>query len=1051
MIPRNKNDDVNLYEAEKPHYEPVVRDAPPCYVAQPDGSYRRTSPPTGRAVVSCVGDMLVEEKLYRSHCINGQTDFHDVFQFVRPVFAASDLTIGNLETMICHSAPYTGEQYKVDGKYHNNAPEEFLTAIKDAGFDFLMLSNNHNIDCGVAGVRETLSNIAEAGFMHTGLFDGPTDRRYAVVDVNGIKLGLLAYSTWFNRNQDRLTELGRETVINEYSPEKALADIAAARTAGAEFVLVYIHYGTDAEYKSVPSASMRRIVQELADSGADYIVGSHTHSIQPHDLVTARDGRVVPCVYSMGNFVTSEIASVSRSTGILRLTLEKNGGTVRVAEEEFIPCFIPDQAFGLSYPILTEKNVGSETMRPAVTEGEAVRVTEGLGAALKKTAELFNANHNATGNWILTKQNICRILGLPAPETDKLYTKLEYALDACEGCVALVRKRAFDPYIYTSPEESEQLAEQAISKGAWLLITDRQIKDYPCLIVPEPFEAYQSIIAAIRRQFTGRVVGITGSIGKTSTTGMVNAVVSSKYKTFSNLNNANSAIYAAKLIQQLTPDYQAYVQEIMETPPYGLAGMISKMVQPEVSIITVVGTSHMKALGSQERIRETCFSVTKGMSDDGILILNGDDPFQRNAECSQKVLYYAIENKEADYRAENITGSESGMQFDVVYQDHRVPVRLGCFGMHNVMDALAAFVAGKCIGMSDQEVVRGLATFHTTGIRQNLVRYGGQKIFLDCYNAAAESMQSAFNAFDMIPVKNGGRKIAVLGDIRETGEKDEAIHKSVGKMVSKSDIDIVVCYGESAGIIAKMVQSLCDKTVFWSADFVTVRNWLAENVSVEDALLFKGSRGMAMERFSDALFGTWLYEMDEDAIAKSYTVMRNGLSYRVFTDHAVLTAKNSGDADVIIESNIDGRPVTGIGQRVFPKGRSFTRSVTLPDTLVNIRYCAFYKTYNLKTVKIPSSVRIIDNSAFSTCENLESVEIAPGCTHLGYRAFGNCKNLREITIPATVRQIGGECFLNCNKLTIRGEPGSYAEKYAAAHKIPFVRRNKLWKKAWRIK
>ena len=1038
MMLSNKQDDIALYEVEAPHYEPVEHDAPPRYVAQPDGSYRRTSPATGRAVINCVGDMLVEEKLYRSHYINGQTDFHDIFQFVRPVFAASDLTIGNLETMVCDSAPYTGEQYKIDGKYHNNAPETFLAAIKDAGFDFLMLSNNHNIDCGVSGIWETLSRIDSMELMHTGLFPHTVDRRYALVDVNGIKLGLLAYSTWFNRNLDRLTVQGRATLINEYAQEKALVDIAAAREAGAEFVLVYIHYGTDAEYKSAPSASMRRIVQELADSGADYIVGSHTHSIQPHDLVTARDGRIVPCVYSMGNFVTSERSSISRSTGILRLTLEKADGVVRVAEEEFIPCFIPDQAYGLSYPILPLHSTGGEVLRPAIMEGETMPIAKGIRAALKKTAALFDSNCNTVGDRVLSKKNICRVLGLPEPAKNEIYTKLEYACDACKGCVALIRNRAFDPYIYTSPADCIKLADQAISKGAQLLLTDHQIKDYPCLIVPEPFEAYQSIIAAIRRQFTGFVVGITGSIGKTSTTGMVNAVVSSKYKTFSNLHNANSAIYSAKLIQQLTPEYQAYVQEIMETPPYGLAGMISKMVQPQVAIITVVGTSHMKALGSQERIRETCFSVTEGMSDDGILILNGDDPFQRDAECRQKVLYYAIENESADYRAVNIVGGETGMQFDVVYQDKRVPVKLACFGMHNVLDALAAFAAGKSIGMTDAEVVQGLAKFRTTGIRQNFVRYGGQKMFLDCYNAAAESMQSSFNAFAMIPVEKGGRKIAILGDIRETGEKDEVIHESVGKMAAESDLDVVVCYGESAGIIARTVQSLCDKKVFWSADYDEIKTWLSENVTAEDVLLFKGSRGMALERFSDALFGTWFYEMDEDAIAKAYTTTQEGLTYRVYTDHAVLTDKNTSEANVIIKSMVDGRPVMGIDQSVFRKGRSYTSSVVLPNTLVNIRYCAFYKVSRLKTVSIPQSVRIIDTSAFSTCENLEYVDIAPGCTHLGYRAFGNCKNLREITIPATVRQIGGECFLNCNKLTIRGERGSYAERYAAAHKIPFV-------------
>lgn len=424
MMLSNKQDDIALYEVEAPHYEPVEHDAPPRYVAQPDGSYRRTSPATGRAVINCVGDMLVEEKLYRSHYINGQTDFHDIFQFVRPVFAASDLTIGNLETMVCDSAPYTGEQYKIDGKYHNNAPETFLAAIKDAGFDFLMLSNNHNIDCGVSGIWETLSRIDSMELMHTGLFPHTVDRRYALVDVNGIKLGLLAYSTWFNRNLDRLTVQGRATLINEYAQEKALVDIAAAREAGAEFVLVYIHYGTDAEYKSAPSASMRRIVQELADSGADYIVGSHTHSIQPHDLVTARDGRIVPCVYSMGNFVTSERSSISRSTGILRLTLEKADGVVRVAEEEFIPCFIPDQAYGLSYPILPLHSTGGEVLRPAIMEGETMPIAKGIRAALKKTAALFDSNCNTVGDRVLSKKNICRVLGLPEPAKNEIYTKL---------------------------------------------------------------------------------------------------------------------------------------------------------------------------------------------------------------------------------------------------------------------------------------------------------------------------------------------------------------------------------------------------------------------------------------------------------------------------------------------------------------------------------------------------------------------------------------------------------------------------------------------------
>lgn len=933
--------DIRTYEAEPPHYEPVEHPPRFRYALSTDGVYRKPALRQDKALISCVGDMLAEEKLYKSHLIGGRTDFHDVFTFVRPYFAASDLTVGNLETMLCAAAPYTGEQYKVDGKYHCNAPQSFLDAVRQAGFDFLMLANNHNLDCGAAGIRETLNRIDDAGLMRTGLFAGPAERRFALVEVNGIRLALLSWSTWYNRNETRLTDEGRRALLNEYAPDRAASDIAAARAAGAEFVLTYIHWGVDAEYKTEPSASMRRMAQELADAGADYIVGSHTHSVQPHDLITARDGRIVPVAWSMGNFVTSELMSVSRSTGILQIELTRQNGKVRVTGETFIPCYIPDSACGLSYPVLPERSITGEGK-------QAMQMKE----AIKKVKGIFTKNGNMTGEWILTKKNICAALGLPAPAADEVYTKLEYARDAGQGCVALVRTRAFDPYIYTSPEECERLADLAVSKGTKLLLTDRQIKDYPCLVVPEPFEAFQTIIATIRRKFTGHVVGVTGSIGKTSTTGMVNAVVSSKYKTFSNLHNANSAIFAAKLIQQLTPEYGAYVQEIMETPPYGLAGMIAKMVQPEVAIVTVVGTSHMQALGSQERIRETCLSVAEGLREDGTLILNGDDPFQKDPGCKQKVLYYAIENKDADYRAEHISGGENGMEFEVVYDGQRVPVKIACYGLHNVMDALAAFAAGKCIGMTDAEVVRGLASFRTAGIRQNVVKYGGQTMFLDCYNAAAESMQSSFNSFAMIPVRNGGRRIAVLGDIKETGKKDEEIHANVGRMLAASNVDIAVCYGDSAAIIADTAKALCRKEIIWSNDFDTVKNWLMQNVTVNDVLLFKGSRGMALERFADALTGTWFYEMDEGLIAGSRLKTVNNLTYRVYADHATLVSKDAGAPDVTIEAYVDGKPVTGIERSVF-SGSKYTESVTLPDTLRNIRYCAFCKMNKLKTVTTP--------------------------------------------------------------------------------------------------
>lgn len=937
--------DIRTYEAEPPHYEPVEHPPRFRYALSTDGVYRKPALRQDKARISCVGDMLAEEKLYKSHLIGGQTDFHDVFAFVRPYFAASDLTVGNLETMLCAAAPYTGEQYKVDGKYHCNAPQSFLDAVRQAGFDFLMLANNHNLDCGAAGIRETLNRIDDAGLMRTGLFAGPAERRFALVEVNGIRLALLSWSTWYNRNETRLTDEGRRALLNEYAPDRAASDIAAARAAGAEFVLTYIHWGVDAEYKTEPSASMRRMAQELADAGADYIVGSHTHSVQPHDLITARDGRIVPVAWSMGNFVTSELMSVSRSTGILQIELTRQNGKVRVTGETFIPCYIPDSACGLSYPILPERSITGEGK-------QAMQMKE----AIKKVKGIFTKNGNMTGEWILTKKNICAALGLPAPAADEVYTKLNFAMDARPGCVALVSDITSDKNYRTPREKLPELAETAMQKGAKLLLATEQIGDYPCMVVDDTFQAYASI---------------------------------------------------------------------------------AQLVRPDIAVMTLVGTSHMEIFGSQQRIWESCLGVQEGMPADGVLILNGDDPFQRNAEIKdRKALYYGIADERADYRAVNIKNLEMGMSFDVQHDGTVTPVVLHCFGRHNILYALAAFAAGKLIGMTDKEITDGIARYRTSGIRQNLVSYGGVRLYLDCYNASVESMQSALSTVSAIPVNGQGRRIAVLADIKEGGADVVEYHRQVGRAAAASQFNALFCYGDDARYIAEEARANAALDVHYFPTKAELIDALRVYIREQDLLLFKGSHSMELEDVVDKLFGTWYHEEFERYDFKTREFKTKDLAFRLYTDHAVVTKKLTTVANVEIPACVEELPVTGIERSVF-SGSKYTESVTFPDTLTNIRYCAFYKTSKLENVKTPLSLRIIDNSAFSTCANLRTVEIAEGCTHLGYRAFGNCKALEKITIPATVRQIGGECFLNCEKLTIHGKAGSYAQQYARGHGIPF--------------
>ena len=1028
--------EIRKFECEAPRYTAVERTPRNGrYVKVKDHYVKSGQDNSNEALLLCTGDMLCEEKLFLSHRQGDKFSFYDIFSFVYPYFLNSDLTIGNLETTICSNSPYTGEQYKIDGKYHCNAPAEFLDAIKAAGFDMLVLANNHNLDSGYAGILETLHHIDERQIMRTGLFKPNEKKHYVISDVNGISIGVLSYSTWYNRNENRFTSAGRKQVLNEYDSTKVKADIESAKAAGAEFVLVYIHWGVDAEYQSVPSESMINMANEIADCGADYIVGSHTHSLMPYKLITSTDGRQVPCLFSLGNFVTSERASISRETGMLQIRLKRENNRICVKEQWLVPCYVPDKYFNLSFPLIPELIRSGDSNMDDKLKQSFSHIRSVIGSDLNKPG--WRRLEKCTD--YLNKLNICSILGLPEPdEPGEHYTMLRFAQDSLEGCVSVIAEMTSDPTHITSDERCTELADIAIQKGARLLISRKQYSDYPTLIVDDPFQAYCKIISKLREQFSPKTVSITGSIGKTTETEMVYAVISSKFNTHRNTGSANNVRYSGTVVQGLKRSHSAYVQELMEGPPYGAASTISKLVQPQCAVVTRIGSSHMEAFGSQERIFESCLGIQDGMPEDGLLILNADDPIQWNGRtlCDRRFVCYGIEREESDYRAVNIHSEEDWLCFDIKYDNKLVPVKICCFGQHNVLNAVAAFAVGKWVGMSDQEIATGLAKYRTTGIRQNLVRRGGYRIYLDCYNAAPESIEVALRAFSEIPVPEGGRHVGVLADVFEVGDKAEEYHRKIGNIAGNSCLDLLICYGNDARFIAEEAKNYNRFPVYYTSDRDELLNLIRNHVSLNDVTLFKGSHGMELEYVVDLIWGTWYHEEFERYDFKTHTVKGYDCSYCVYTDHATVINKVSTTENLIIPDNIEGLPVTGIERNAF-NGSRYTYSVTFPSSLKNIRYCAFYKANHLAELNIPASVRIIDDSAFSSCENLQWVNIAEGCTHIGYRAFGNCSKLEGIIIPESVRQIEPEVFINDRKLCIYGIEGSYAERYARAHNIPF--------------
>ncbi len=311
------------------------------------------TPAPVHATLMFVGDLMClssQQRGAKQQAGGSGYDFSPSFAYVREVFNNADCVIGNLETSLSHSWPYATEQRNIGGMPNCNGPKQYLGALKFAGFDALVLANNHCCDAGVQGIIETTQAVEEYGFPYTGLFREKDAQRFVILDVKGIKVGLLSYAEFYNSKDKAVREAGCEYMINTYSKERIAEDIAAARAAGAELIVAYNHWG--AEHTHQPTPKVVTHAQEMADAGVDIIIGSHSHAVQPVVWLTAADGRQVLCAYSMGNFVSSMGRSTANDTFIAEIGIVREGGSVRVESEKYHPCRVFPQLEGYWYVVV---------------------------------------------------------------------------------------------------------------------------------------------------------------------------------------------------------------------------------------------------------------------------------------------------------------------------------------------------------------------------------------------------------------------------------------------------------------------------------------------------------------------------------------------------------------------------------------------------------------------------------------------------------------------------------------------------------------------------
>lgn len=394
---------------------------------------------------------------------------------------------------------------------------------------------------------------------------------------------------------------------------------------------------------------------------------------------------------------------------------------------------------------------------------------------------------------------------------------------------------------------------QAVEGGAAAVVSHRPQEQYPVptLYVEDTAQALLDLAGGYRRLCGGKVVGVTGSVGKTTTKELLYAVAAQGFAAQKTEGNLNNEIGLPLTLLRMTRATEVMVAE-MGMNHFGEIARMTAAAQPDIAVITNIGTAHIEFLGSREGICKAKLEILAGLRPDGWAVLCGDEPllWEKRAQLGCRVATYGIENPACDLTAHlHQDGS-----FDIVNNSlptaalpvgGRFRAKLRLPGAHNVCNALAAAAVGLLLGETPAQIAAGLAAYTASGLRQHIYEQDGYHIFADCYNASPDAMEATLAVLGAMPCT--GRRLAVLGSMLELGDYAAEGHRRAGRAAAQH-ADALYAYGPDAAAMVAGAQENGLDQAYAFADQAALIAALRRDAKRGDALLFKGSRGMHMER-----------------------------------------------------------------------------------------------------------------------------------------------------------------------------------------------------------
>lgn len=374
----------------------------------------------------------------------------------------------------------------------------------------------------------------------------------------------------------------------------------------------------------------------------------------------------------------------------------------------------------------------------------------------------------------------------------------------------------------------------------------------PYILVEDVPKAMQDIAAFYRSGLSIPIVGITGSVGKTSTKEFIAAVLAQKYRVLKTQGNYNNELGVPLTLLRIREEHEAAVIE-MGINHFGEMHRLSRMTAPDIVVMTNIGDCHLEALGSREGILKAKSEIFDFSKKDGTVIVNGDDDMlSRIKEVHKKAPVTFGKNKNndcyaTDIRSKGLFGSEAEIHMPSGSFRAEIPLS----GEHMVYNALAASAVGEALGLTAEEIRAGIAAVRPTAGRSNLIKCGDRVILDDCYNANPVSMCAAIDLLAQADT----RKVAILGDMFELGEDREKLHGEVGRYAAQHSVDVIICVGELSENMAREAEKSASEkcSVYYYAEKEDMLREMGQLIEPGDTVLVKASHGMGFAEVVEKL------------------------------------------------------------------------------------------------------------------------------------------------------------------------------------------------------